>query len=167
MTFIDWESRLANELNHVQSRTQTATESGKRKEDIRRQLTVSFLEEMSQKIKQSLEKFNQSSRIKMEFIDFNKDNYGNRYFGIKLLLRKLHFVDTERGFVRVDLLEGSAVREAAFILARLSRSGDLITWEEKNLLGFGNQLEPVTLDHLVRKYMTYLVNKQAQTSTMK
>lgn len=166
MTSTDWESLLANQLNHIQNRISSAVDNGKRNEDIRRKLTVQFLEDMSRKIKASLEKFNQSARVKMEYVDFSKDHLGNRYFGLRLLTRQMNFVDTRRGFARVDLIEGGSVREAAFVLARLSRTGELITWEEKNLLGFGNHLEPVTLDHLVRKYMTYLVNKQAQTSTM-
>jgi len=153
----DWERRLAAEVNHTGERTAAASATGNRNEKIRLQLCRQFLDEFRPLLKASIDKFNQSSQAKIELVEKGTDKRGNLCCTIKFRLRQINFVDTERGFIRVDLVEPSSESEAAFLLARLSRSGDLITWDEKSLLGFGNRLEPVTKEHLVRKYITLLV----------
>jgi len=155
----NWERRLADQSNHVEERTRTAVSSGNRNEEIRHKLTTQFMTEVNSALKNSISKFNESAKQKIEFINTAKDQRGDTYCGIKLVEVEIHFVNSGRGFIRVDLIDHGAVTEAAFILARLSRSGNFITWDEKNLLGVGNRLEPVTITHLVRKYVTLLVRR--------
>jgi hypothetical protein len=116
-----------------------------------------FLETISPVLKESLGKFNDLSENKIEFISLTKDRRGDQYCGAIFNSREIRFVDSGRGFIRIDMVKNDSVNEVAFIIARLSRSGEFITWDEKNLLGIGNRLEPVTLQHVVRKYITMLV----------
>ena len=157
MQLNDWEKRLAAEANRVNERTSVAVSNGTRNEGTRRKLTREFLEQIIPMIKESIEKFNNLSKNKMEFIAPNKDRRGDQYCGASFQSREIRFTDPGRGFIRIDMAKDEAIEEVAFILARLSRSGDFITWDEKNLMGIGNRLEPVTLLHLVRKYLTMLV----------
>lgn len=153
----NWERRLADQSNHVEERTSTAVSSGNRNEEIRKKLTTQFMTDVHSGLKNSISIFNESAKHKIDVINTAKDQRGDTYCGIRLAEVEIRFVNSGRGFIRVDLIDHDAVTEAAFILARLSRSGDFITWDEKNLLGFGNRLEPVTITHLVRKYVTLLV----------
>ena len=155
----NWERRLADQLNHVEERTTVAVSAGNRNEQTRRKLTEEFMSVVNSSLKKSIDKINESSRRKIEFLNTSRDSRGDSYCGVKLNETEIHFVNSGRGFIRIDLIDHDAVTEAAFVIARLSRSGDFITWDEKNLLGFGNRLEPVTITHLVRKYVTLLVRR--------
>jgi hypothetical protein len=157
MQLNDWEKRLAVEANRVRERTDTAVSNGTRNEDTRRKLTKEFLDKITPMLKESLDKFNGLSDSKIEFISLTKDRRGDQYCGASFHSLEIRFIDSGRGFIRIDMVKDKAVNEIAFILARLSRTGEFITWDEKNLLGIGNRLEPVTLGHLVRKYITLLV----------
>jgi hypothetical protein len=153
----DWEKRLAAEINRTGERTATAVSNGTRNEDFRKKLAREFLKQISGFLKESIEKFNGLSKNKIELVSISKDDRGDQYCGVGFQSRQIRFTDTGRGFIRIDRIHSETVEEAAFVLARLSRSGEFITWDEKNLLGVGNRLEPVTLKHLVRKYVTMLV----------
>lgn len=153
----DWEKKLANQVNRTTERTATAVAAGNKNEIKRKELASEFLDNIGQLLQESISRFNESAQTKIEFIKRAKDRRQNEYCGMKFQTRQILFTDTNRGFIRIDLVESEAIQEAAFVLARLSRSGDFITWEEKNLLGVGNRLEAVTLKHLVRKYITLLV----------
>jgi hypothetical protein len=153
----DWEKKLANQVNRTVERTATAVAAGNKNEIKRKELTADFLDNIGTLLQESIARFNASAKTKIEFIGRAKDRRQNDYCGLKFQTRQILFTNTNRGFIRIDLVENEAIQEAAFVLARLSRSGDFITWEEKNLLGVGNRLEPVTLNHLVRKYITFLV----------
>jgi hypothetical protein len=153
----DWEKRLAAEINRTGERTTTAVSNGLRNEDYRKKLAREFLSQMSGFLNESIGKFNDLSKNKIELLSISKDTRGDQYCGVGYRSRQIRFTDTGRGFIRVDRTHNDAVEEVAFILARLSRSGEFITWDEKSLLGVGNRLEPVTLRHLVRKYVTMLV----------
>ncbi|NIS16658.1 MAG: hypothetical protein GWO41_09875 [candidate division Zixibacteria bacterium] len=157
MQLNDWEKRLAAEANRVKDRTSTAVSNGNRNEDLRRKLSGDFLDSIGPILKESLSKFNELSENKIEFISLTKDRRGDRYCGAGFNSRQIRFVDSGRGFIRIDMVKNDAVNEVAFIIARLSQTGEFITWDEKNLLGIGNRLEPVTLQHVVRKYITLLV----------
>ncbi len=153
----DWEKKLANQVNRTTERTTTAVAAGNKNEIKRKELTSDFLDSIGILLQESIARFNESAKTKIEFIKRATDRRQNEYCGLKFQTRQILFTNTNRGFIRIDLAENEAIQEAAFVLARLSRSGDFITWEEKNLLGVGNRLEPVTLKHLVRKYITFLV----------
>lgn len=153
----DWEKRLAAEINRTGERTSIAVSNGTRNEDYRKKLAHEFLSQISEYLKESIEKFNGLSKHKIDLLSISKDSRGDQFCGVGYQTKQIRFTDTGRGFIRVDRVQREAVEEAAFILARLSRSGEFITWDEKNLLGVGNRLEPVTLKHLVRKYVTMLV----------
>jgi hypothetical protein len=153
-----WEKRLAEQFNRVEERTKAAVSFGSSADDKRRELTRRFLDDLESPLKTSIDMFNELSAIKIEYIKRAKDQRGNEYCGVKFIDRQILFTDTNRGFIRVDLVQGEAVDEVAFLLARLSRSGSFITWEEKSLFGVGNRLEPITLRHIVRKYITMLVS---------
>ncbi|HEQ99533.1 MAG TPA: hypothetical protein ENO22_09370 [candidate division Zixibacteria bacterium] len=157
MQLNDWEKRLAAEANRLKDRTNTAVSNGNRNESIRRKLTRDFLTAIGPILKESVTKFNDLSANKIEFMALAKDRRGDQYCGAAFNSREIRFVDSGRGFIRIDMVKNDSVNEIAFILARISRSGEFITWDEKNLLGFGNRLEPVTLKHVVRKYITLLV----------
>ena len=139
----NWERRLADQLNHVEERTSTAVSAGNRNEGTRRKLTEEFMSVVNTSLKKSINKINESSRQKIEFLNTAADRRGDTFCGAKLSEVEIRFVNSGRGFIRIDLIDHEAVTEAAFVIARLSRSGDFITWDEKNLLGFGNRLEPV------------------------
>lgn len=153
----DWEKRLAAEINRVGERTSIAVSNGTRNEDYRKKLARDFLSQIIGDLKESIEKFNGLSKNKIDLLSVSKDNRGDQYCGVSFQTKQIRFTDTGRGFIRVDRVHNESVEEVAFVLARLSRSGEFITWDEKNLLGVGNRLEPVTLKHLVRKYVTMLV----------
>lgn len=153
----DWEKKLANQVNRTEGRTAAAVAAGNKNEIKRKELTSVFLDNIGILLQESIARFNESAKTRIEFITRAKDRRQNEYCGLKFQTRQILFTNTDRGFIRIDLAENESVQEAAFVLARLSRSGDFITWEEKNLLGVGNRLEPVTLKHLVRKYITFLV----------
>ncbi len=155
----DWENRLADQVNNISERTALAVKNGNRNEDTRRKLTVQFLDDIAGLLQESIKRFNEKASSKIEFISKSRDQRGDTFCGFKYLKNQIRFVDSGRGFIRVDLAQTSSVEEIAFILARLSRSGSFITWDEKNLMGFGNRLEPVTLTHIVRKYITFLVTR--------
>jgi len=157
MQINDWEKRLAAEINRTGERTAIAVSNGTRNEDFRKKLAREFLKQISGFLKESIEKFNGLSKNKIELVSISKDDRGDQYCGVGFQSRQIRFTDTGRGFIRIDRIHNETVEEAAFVLARLSRSGEFITWDEKNLLGVGNRLEPVTLKHLVRKYVTMLV----------
>jgi len=154
-----WEKKLAEETNRVAERTSKAVSSGYERESLRKKLVSEFVDEIGKLIQKSADIFNQSSQSKIKCLKRQKDRRGNEYCGFEFDNKQIWFVDTDRGFVRVDLLVGESVQEAAFILARLSKTGTFITWDEKNVMGVGNRLEPVTLKHLVRKYMTMIVTR--------
>lgn len=153
----DWEKRLAAEINRVGERTSVAVSNGTRNEDYRKKLAREFLSQIIENLKESIEKFNGLSKSKIDLLSISKDTRGDQYCGASYQAKQIRFTDTGRGFIRVDRVHSESVEEVAFVLARLSRSGEFITWDEKNLLGVGNRLEPVTLKHLVRKYVTMLV----------
>jgi len=159
MAINDWEKRLANEVNRTEERTATAVASGNKNEAKRKVLTSEFIDNIGTLLQDSINRFNQSSNIKLEYVKRAKDRQGHDYCGIKFQSRQILFTDTGRGFIRVDLAKTEMVTEVAFILAKLSRTGNFITWEEKDLMGFGNRLEPVIPEYLVRKYITFLVTK--------
>jgi len=153
-----WEKRLAEQINRVEERTQAAVAFGSNSDDTRKELTRRFLDDLEAPLRASIDKFNELSSLKIEFVKRGRDSRKKEYCGVRFMERQVLFTDTDRGFIRIDLAQGEAVDEIAFLLARLSRSGSFITWEEKSLFGVGNRLEPITLRHIVRKYITMLVS---------